>query len=142
MKVSKGKVVSIDYKVSLEESGELIDETKDNNYFNYTQGEGQVIPGLEKALEGKEVGSEINVTIKPEEGYGYPDERNLITVPIQELPPDLPKKVGTQVQMQTPDNRVYTGIIVAVDAETITVDFNHPLAGKTLNFWIKIVDVK
>jgi FKBP-type peptidyl-prolyl cis-trans isomerase 2 len=82
------------------------------------------------------------VTIKPEEGYGYPDEKNLITVPIQELPPDLPKTVGTQVQMQTPDNRVYTGVIVAVDAETITVDFNHPLAGKTLNFWVKIVDVK
>lgn len=142
MKVSKGKTVSIDYKVSLAESGELIDETRDSNFFSYTQGEGQVIPGLEKALEGKEVGSEVNVTIQPEDGYGYPDEKNLIQVPIQELPPDLPKKVGTQVQMQTPDNRIYTGTIVAVEAETITIDFNHPLAGKALNFWVKIVDVK
>lgn len=141
MKVSKGKVVSIDYKVSLE-NGELVDETKDNNYFSYTQGEGQIIPGLEKALEGKEVGSEINVVIQPEDGYGFRDEKNLVKVPLQELPPDLPKKVGTQLQMQTPDNIIYNGVIVDVDQETITVDFNHPLAGKALNFQVKIVDIK
>jgi FKBP-type peptidyl-prolyl cis-trans isomerase SlyD len=139
MNVADQKVVSIDYTLT-NNAGEVIDSSKGREPLAYLHGAGNIIPGLEKALEGKQSGDSVQAKIPPEEGYGVKDPQLVQAVPRDRFPAkDI--SVGMQFQAQGGgQTRVVT--VVGVDPDNVTIDANHPLAGETLNFDVKVVEVR
>ncbi len=140
MIVEKGKEVSIDYTLTVE--GEVIDSSQGKSPLQYTQGEGQIIVGLEKELEGLKVGDEKTVVVPPEEAYGLSDPEAFQEVPRSSLPSEIKPQVGMYVQAKGADGKVFPVKITEVKENMVVINFNHPLAGKTLKFDIKIVSIK
>lgn len=140
MKIEKDKVVSIDYTLTDAES-EVIDSSEGGAPLAYLHGNGNLVPGLEKALEGKTTGDSVQVSIPPEEGYGLRDERKMGEVPRSAFAgvPDV--QPGMQFQARGP-NGTELVTVVAVGNDTVVVDGNHPLAGETLNFDVTVRDVR
>ncbi len=140
--VEKGDTVSVFYTGKFE-NGEVFDSNVGKEPFTFTVGAGQVIPGFEKAVIGMKVGQEKTVTITPDEGYGQRDERFVFQYPIDQFPEDIKKnlKVGMTLYMNTEQGPIPVKV-VAIEGATVTIDANHPLAGKTLIFDIKVVDIK
>jgi len=116
--------------------GELIDSADGTFYLH---GHGQVLPGLEKALEGLVAGERAKATIPPEEGYGERDESRVIQAPTKDLPEGLAP--GATVQAQLPNGGIVPMTVVAIDGPTATLDGNHPLAGKTIIFDVEVREV-
>ena len=140
MQIAKHKVVSIDYTLT-DDQGEVIDTSDGKEPLSYIQGTGSIIPGLENALEGKTTGDSLEVTIAPEEGYGEHDESLLVTVPRDRFEDGSEVTVGARFQTPTEHGmRIVT--IVKVEQDTVTVDANHPLAGATLNFDVKVLEIR
>ncbi len=140
MQVGHQKVVSIDYTLT-DPSGKVIDSSKGRQPLPYMHGMGALIPGLEKALDGKVKGDALQVDIPPEQGYGLRDASLVEAVPRQNFPKEIDITVGLQFQTNTPQGpRVVT--VVGVETDTIKVDANHPLAGVPLHFDVTIVDVR
>ena len=140
MTIAEGKTVSIEYTLTLEDK-EVIDTNVGGQPLTYVHGSNQIIPGLEKAMLGMQVGDSRNVTVEPEEGYGHTIEEAIIEVEKEQLPPEV-FKVGAQVQGQGQEGQVVRGQVTGIDGDTAVIDFNHPLAGKTLFFDIKVLDIK
>jgi FKBP-type peptidyl-prolyl cis-trans isomerase SlyD len=141
MKVEKGNVVSIDYELHFGD-GKVIDASEPESPLSYLHGEGQVVPGLERALEGLSTGDARQVVIPPEDGYGPHDPRGLQTVPRKAFPAGADLEVGASMVAQGPRGESMPFTVREVQAEDVTIDFNHPLAGKTLHFAIKVRDVR
>lgn len=140
MQIGNQKVVTIDYTLT-DERGEVLDTSQGQEPLVYIQGSGSIIPGLEDALEGKTVGDSLKVTIDPAQGYGERDEELVQQVPRERFPTDGELTVGTRFHAQgTGGSHVVT--VVAVDDKKVTVDANHPLAGVTLSFDVKVLDVR
>lgn len=140
MKVKHNMVVTFDYTLR-DDEGNILETSKGRQPLKYLHGNGNLLPGLEKALEGKQKGDVVEVRLTPEEGYGHVDESL-----IQEVPRDLfddPENLeeGMQFQANT-ENGSYILTIKEVKDDTVVVDGNHPLAGKNLHFEIKILDVR
>ena len=140
MAVISGKQVSIEYTLTLGVD-EVVDSNVGGDPLTFLQGGNQIITGLEKALEGKEIGESIKVEVAPEEGYGLVIPEARITVQMEQLPEEA-RKVGAQVQGKGAQDEVMRGQVVDVGDDTAVVDFNHPLAGRTLYFDVKILDVQ
>jgi FKBP-type peptidyl-prolyl cis-trans isomerase SlyD len=140
MTISEGMTVSIEYTLTLEDKA-VIDSNVGGEPLTYVQGNRQIIPGLEKKLVGLKVGDSKDVTVTPEEGYGPVIEEALVEVKQEQLPAEA-WKVGAQVQGQGPQGQVVRGKVIKIDEDKATIDFNHPLAGKTLLFAVKILDIK
>ena len=140
--VEKGDTVSVIYTGKFED-GEVFDSNEGKEPFTFTVGAGQVIPGFDNAVLGMKVGEEKTVTITPEEGYGQRDERFVFQYPIDKFPEDIKKnlQVGMTLYMNTEQGPIPVKV-VAIEGATVTIDANHPLAGKTLVFDIKVVDIK
>ena len=140
MQIAKNHVVTIDYTLT-DDTGSVLDTSKGAEPLVYVQGIGNLIPGLEKALEGKNPGDQLQVSIPPEEAYGERDEENfeVVSRAVFENSDDL--QVGIQVQAQT-DAGVQILTVTALDEDSVTLDGNHPLAGETLNFDVMVVDVR
>ncbi|MHB8840581.1 MAG: FKBP-type peptidyl-prolyl cis-trans isomerase, partial [Candidatus Aquicultor sp.] len=119
-----------------------VDETTPDQPLVYVQGEGQIIPGLEKNLEGLGAGDKKEVVVEPEEAYGEYSEERLMHVPREDLPADVEPEVGMQLQAMSDNGSMFVGIITDVNSDHVDVDFNHPLAGKTLRFEIQVQDVE
>lgn len=142
MQIGKNAVVSMDYTLTNPE-GVVIDTSKGRGPLTYIHGAGNLIPGLEQALEGKAAGEAVKVTIPPEQAYGMPNPGLVQGVPktafagagVGEI------QVGMQFQAQGPQG-VRVVKVVKVEGDTVTVDANHPLAGVTLNFDVNIVTVR
>jgi len=135
--------VSLDYEGRLE-SGEVFDSSKHGDHshpLEFTVGAGMVIPGFEQAVLGMEKDQEKEFTIESEQAYGSYNDLLKQKVPRNVLPQDQEPKEGMVLIVQTPEGQVPVKII-KVDKETVTIDLNHPLAGKKLIFKIKIVDVQ
>jgi FKBP-type peptidyl-prolyl cis-trans isomerase SlyD len=129
------KVVSIEYVLS-DDAGKVLDSSRGREPLSYLHGAGNIVPGLEKALEGKAEGDTIEVSVPPEEGYGLRDERLIQNVAVRKLP-DKKAQVGQQLRAQTEHGmRVLT--VTAVRGDYATVDANHPLAGRTLHFKVTV----
>jgi len=109
--------------------------------MHYIHGQGKIIPGLEKELAGMAVGGEKKVMIKPENAYGPIDPRAFQEVPKDKLPPDA-LKVGTVLTAHGPQGQDIPVRVHEIKENTVVIDFNHPLAGKTLLFDIKITEIK
>ncbi|MGE0472515.1 MAG: peptidylprolyl isomerase [Nitrospirales bacterium] len=140
MTIADGTTVSMEYTLKLD-NNEVLDTNVGGDPLTFTQGSHQIIPGLENALIGMKKGDSKQVTVKPSEGYGEVDERGFQEIPLDQIPPDA-RKVGTQLQGKDPEGRVVRPTVKEVKEQVVVLDFNHPLAGKTLNFDITILDVK
>ncbi len=140
MKIAHEKVVSIHYTLTNGE-GTVLDSSTGNDPLAYLHGFGNIIPGLENALEGREAGEKLSVTVDPEQGYGSRDERLVQAVPrsafkgVTELAP------GMQFQAQGPEGTRLV-VVTQVTQDLVTVDANHPLAGQTLHFEVEISEVR
>lgn len=138
--VADDVVVSLDYTLTVD--SEVIDSSEGDQPIEFLQGHGQIIPGLEKALYGMKIGDEKSVTVSPAEGYGEIDKDAYIEIPRKEFPADIPVTIGTALQMQDEHGDVLDARIFKVTDKAITLDFNHPLAGKTLQFEVSVVDLR
>jgi len=135
-----GKTVKIHYTGTLE-NGSQFDSSEGRDPLEFQLGSGQVIPGFDKAVEGMTVGESKTVSIAPEDAYGHRNEQAIQEVPKSALPEDLVPVEGMMLQAQNQNQQPVQLTVTAVGDETITVDANHPLAGKTLNFKISLVEV-
>jgi len=138
--IKNGSVVSMEY-VLADEAGQVMDSNKGQEPMVYTQGAGQIIPGLERELNGLKAGDEKKVQVKPADGYGPVDPAAFQEVPKEMLPPEA-LKVGTLLTARSPQGQPMPVRIHEIRQTTVIVDFNHPMAGKTLFFDIKIIAVK
>jgi len=138
---SDGDTVSVHYTGTLED-GTKFDTSVGREPLEFTLGEGAIIPGFEEAVKGLKVGKSKTVTIPAEEAYGPHRDDLVIVVEREQLPADLDPKVDQQLQMQQTDGRTAVVIVTDVSETTITVDANHPLAGKDLTFEIELVEIK
>jgi FKBP-type peptidyl-prolyl cis-trans isomerase SlyD len=138
--VHNGSAVSFDYTLT-DSSGNVIDTSKGKAPLTYTHGNRQIVPGLEAELTGMKVGDGKKVTVKPEDAYGPVDPRAFQEVPKDKLPPEA-LKVGTMLTARGPQGQGVPVRVHEIKESTVIMDFNHPLAGKTLIFEIKITDIK
>ena len=140
MQIAKDKVVIIDYTLT-DDQGEVIDTSKDGEPLSYIQGTGDIIPGLENALEGRAVGETLKVSIPPQDGYGLRDEE-LVHVVSREIFRDAEGlEVGAQFQGRT-DGEAHIFTVMEISGDEVTIDGNHPLAGMTLNFDVTVREVR
>jgi FKBP-type peptidyl-prolyl cis-trans isomerase SlyD len=140
MAIEKDKVVSIDYTLTGND-GQVLDSSQGREPLAYLHGAGNIIPGLENALEGKSEGDQLNVQIPPDQAYGPRDERMVQPVPRTAFQGVADIQPGMQFQANTnAGTRLIT--VVGVEGDQVTIDANHPLAGATLNFDVKVVNVR
>ncbi len=139
MTIGTNKAVTIHYTVK-DESGEVLDTTEGRDPMTYLHGAGNVVPGLEAALEGKGAGDKIETTLSPAEAYGARDEAKVRNVPRRRIQ-DEKIRVGGRYRVA-----VETGWIVAyvmeIKGDYVSIDGNHPLAGKTLHFQVAVTDIR
>jgi FKBP-type peptidyl-prolyl cis-trans isomerase 2 len=136
--VSNGKLISLEYTVKLED-GQVVDTNVGGDPLKYTQGANQIIRGVESAVEGMEVGQAKQAVVPPTEGYGDTDPNAFAEVSKDRLPREI--EVGTQLHGKDASGREIRPIVSAIKDETVLLDFNHPLAGKTLYFDLKVVNI-
>jgi FKBP-type peptidyl-prolyl cis-trans isomerase SlyD len=140
VEISADRVVTIHYTLK-DDSGTVIDSSAGGEPLAYLQGHGNLVPGLEKALEGKQEGSSVAVVVSPADGYGTRNEALVQRVPKRSLQGAGAVKKGMQFQTRTDDGmRVLT--VTAVIADMVTLDGNHPLADQTLHFEVQVVGVR
>jgi FKBP-type peptidyl-prolyl cis-trans isomerase SlyD len=138
-RISKDAVVGIDYRLTVADGTE-VDATADRGPMEYLHGHQNIIPGLEKELEGREVGDTLDVTVSPEEGYGQHDPERVVQVAGEQL--GFEPEVGAVVSAKLPDGREQHLLIAEIEGETVTLDGNHPLAGQTLRFEVSIASIR
>ncbi|MFY9179241.1 MAG: peptidylprolyl isomerase [Venatoribacter sp.] len=137
MTISQNKVVTIHYQVVDVESNEVIDSSEGGQPMVYLHGHQNIIPGLEKALEGKQAGDELEVVVQAGDAYGEYSEAHIQQVPIEAFEGVENIEPGMAFSAQTEQGHV-TVIVTEVDDTTVTIDGNHPLAGKDLRFNVKV----
>jgi FKBP-type peptidyl-prolyl cis-trans isomerase SlyD len=139
--VEHGVVVKMEYTLQIED--ELVESTDDEGPIEFLQGYGEIIPGLEAALYGMEVGQEKDVTVDPEDGYGEYDSEAFEEVPLEIFPDDMDLSLGMPVELYDEDaEETVEGFIAEIRTDTVVVDLNHPLAGEVLSFHVKVIGLR
>jgi FKBP-type peptidyl-prolyl cis-trans isomerase 2 len=138
--VSEGTSVKMNYTLTVD--GKVFDSSSGHEPLQFKVGSHEVIPGVEKAVLGMKSGEKKSFTVSPEEGYGMEDPRAVQDVPKAQLPPDITPKAGMILFAQGKDKHPVPVKIKEVKEDVVVMDFNHPLAGKTLNFDIEVVEIK
>jgi FKBP-type peptidyl-prolyl cis-trans isomerase SlyD len=136
--IQEDSIVSID--TLTDETGKVVDSTVGKEPLTYLHGSGQIVPGLEKELTGLKVGDQKKIVVKPEDGY-RPNPNAFQEIPKDKFPAEA-QKVGTVLATKGPQGETIAMRVHEVKDKTIVVDFNHPLAGKTLNFDVKVTDIQ
>jgi FKBP-type peptidyl-prolyl cis-trans isomerase SlyD len=140
MQVAKNKVVSIDYKLT-DGSGKMIDSSENHGPLLYIQGTGNLIPGLEKELEGKTAGDHLKVTIPAKDGYGERNDSLCQSVPKSQFESTEALEIGMQFEVETEEGELVVSV-TKIEGDMVTVDGNHPLAGVELHFDVTIKAVR
>jgi FKBP-type peptidyl-prolyl cis-trans isomerase SlyD len=145
MKVEKNKMVSVDYTLTVD--GAVADKSQPGQPLQFICGMGMLLPKFEEAIMDKEPGESVSFTLEAKDGYG-----EVIAEAIVELPKSVFMMdgkvaedilfVGSQIPMATADGQHMMGLVKEVKEESVMMDFNHPMAGKTLNFDVTVVDVR
>ena len=138
--IREGSQVALEYTLS-DEAGTVIESNKGKQPMSYIHGKSQIIPGLEKELSGMKVGEEKKILVKPEDGYGPVNPDAFQEVPKDKLPPEA-LKVGTMLMAQGPQGQGIPVRVHEIKDTTVIMDFNHPMAGKTLSFDVKVSEIK
>ncbi|MDP8212570.1 MAG: peptidylprolyl isomerase [Candidatus Zapsychrus exili] len=139
VKVEDGKSIKFDYTLKIDD--QVVETTVGKAPLVFTKGANQIIPGLEKQLDGLKIGDEKVITVAPEDAYGQVVPESFKDVPKIAFPDAYKPQPGTVIQIQNSDNTALAGIVWEVKDESIVVNYNHPLAGKTLEFDVKVIDV-
>lgn len=135
-----GKLVKVDYTLTVNK--EVIETSSGKAPMQYVAGSNSIIPGLEKALMGMHVGEEKIVNLAPADAYGMSDEKAVKEFPKTSMPKGVELKKGMILQANAPDGTSFPATIKEVKDTTVVLDFNHPLAGKQLEFKVKVVGVE
>jgi len=135
-----GDTIQMHYTGSLED-GTVFDSSQGRDPLEFELGSGQIIPGLDAAVQGMAPGEEKTVTVPADAAYGVHHPDRVQAVPREQFPDHIPAEVGTQLQVQTPDGQTLPVVIADVSDEAVTLDANHPLAGKDLTFAVSIIGV-
>lgn len=138
--VTNGATVRIHYTGTFKD-GTAFDSSEGRDPLEFRVGSGQVIPGLDKALLGMKIGATKTVQVPCTEAYGPINPAMRQAVPREGLPAEIPLEIGAQLQMQTPDGQALPVTIVEVSDTEVTLDANHPMAGKDLIFAVEIVSI-
>lgn len=139
-KAQDGDTVTITFQGVLDD-GSVFDESDESDPLVFVVGDNEVLPGLEIAILGMEVGDQKTVTVPPEQGYGVRQTRLVEEVDIDALPEDLDLHVGGQLEVTAEDGTIFQLLIVKKDTEKVTLDANHPLAGRPLTLQIEVVSI-
>ena len=140
MQIAERTVASFHYTLT-DEAGRVIDSSSGHGPLTYLHGAGNIVPGLEKAMLGRSVGDAFDVVVAPEEGSGEPNEMLVQVVPRAAFQGVEELAVGMEFQAHTPQGPMSVAI-AKIEGDEITVDGNHPLAGRTLHFAIEVTDVR
>ena len=143
MTIKKGDLIAVNYEGRFQ-NGEIFDSSSHGEHkhpLEFKAGEGKVVKGFDQAVIGMEKDEEKEFTLKPAEAYGEHNPQLQQKIPKSQLPQDQEPEVGMMIVAKTPDGSEFPIQITAVDGDTVTLDMNHPLAGKTLIFKIKILDI-
>lgn len=138
--VSSGMQVSVEYTLKLDDQA-VFDSNVGSEPLIFVQGAHQIVPGLEKALEGMKVGESKQVTVAPDEGYGVVNHEAFLEVEKARVPAEA-HNVGATLQGQTANGQVVRARVAEIKDGTVVLDFNHPLAGKTLYFEVKVLEIQ
>ena len=157
MKITPGKTVTLEYEL-LDEEGNVLDQTEPGEPVVYSHGENELIPGLERALEGRKLGDSFDVTVEPEDAYGPVDPEGFFSVPRSEFPDDVSLRPGEYVSIELEaeegdedhehdddcdhDEDGLEARVVEVTDDAVTLDGNHPLAGRCVTFRVRVIDVR
>ncbi|MBU1106356.1 MAG: peptidylprolyl isomerase [Candidatus Riflebacteria bacterium] len=137
----KGDLVFIHYTGKFD-TGEVFDTSADGSPLDFIVGEGDIIEGFETAVIGMSVGEKKDIVLLPAQGYGeYSDER-VITTPLENFGDEFKPEVDQQIALQMENGERVIATIVKFDTKSVTLDMNHPLAGKTLHFNLELTDIK
>lgn len=139
-KIENDVVVVMDYSLTVD--GEIVDSSEESGPIAFLQGRGNIISGLERELAGMKIGDKNSVTVLPADGYGELDPESFVDVPRSEFPAEIPLEIGTEIQVAMDDGSEDVAIISDIKDESVQLDFNHPLAGKTLKFDVTITDLR
>lgn len=135
--IKEGNKVTVHYTGKFED-GNVFDTSSGKDPISFVVGQNQVIPGFEGAVIGLDKGGKTNVTIDPENAYGTIRENLIMSIPADQVPADA--TVGANLQGQDPNGNMVNVTIKEINESTVTLDANHPLAGKTLMFDIEVID--
>jgi FKBP-type peptidyl-prolyl cis-trans isomerase 2 len=138
--VADGETVKVNYTLTVD--GKVVDSSKGRRPLEFKAGAHQMIPGFEKAVMGMKVGEKKSFKVKPEEGYGLVNPKAFQEVPKNKLPADVTPKAGMTMYAQSKDGKKIPVKIKEVKKDVVVMDLNHPLAGKTLNFDVEVVEIK
>ncbi len=142
MTITKGSVVLFDYTLT-DDDKELIDSSKEAGPLAYLQGEGQIVKGLEKTMEGKRTGDTFKISVAPEDGYGLIDPAKIAVVDADQIEGGDELEEGMQLESSHDSEKDEQVVVVSkIEGNKVTLDGNHPLAGMNLNFDIKICEVR
>lgn len=134
-----GNTVKVHYTLTVD--GNVVDSSKEREPMEFQIGNQQVIPGFEDAIKGMKVGDKKSFKVNPEEGYGIVDPKAIQEVSRDKMPNDLKLKSGMTIYARGKDNYPIPVKVVDVKEDTVILNFNHPLAGKTLKFDVEIIDI-
>ena len=140
MPATNGDTVRVHYTGTLDD-GTVFDSSRERDPLEFVLGQGSLIPGFESAVEGREAGEKVCVTLPPDKAYGDVDRELIFTVPRAQVPDHIPLNAGVPLQLSNEQGQMDV-TITEVGADEITLDANHPLAGKTLTFEIEIVEIR
>jgi FKBP-type peptidyl-prolyl cis-trans isomerase SlyD len=138
--IKDGMMVSFEYTLKSSD-GKVMETTKGREPLRYIHGQKMMIPGLEKELTGMKIGGEKHVTVKPEDAYGKINPNAVQEIPKEKIPPNG-LKVGAVLAAKSPEGMVVSMTVRQIKEKTVVLDMNHPMAGKTLVFDVKVVDIQ
>ena len=138
-KIEDDVVVSLAFTLTVDD--EIVDQADEQNPFFYLHGHENVIPGLENALQGMKIGESKTFVIKPEDAYGEPDPDGIMHLSRSEFPDDLPLEPGMELEMRNEDDEIVYATVASTTNTMVKLDFNHPLAGKSLQFEVTVLDL-
>jgi FKBP-type peptidyl-prolyl cis-trans isomerase SlyD len=140
MKATQDKIVSLHYTLT-DDHGVLLDSSRGREPFSYLHGYGHIVPGLEAGLEGCEAGFNAAIQVAPADGYGEYNPQAVFEVPRDRFSPSEEIQAGMQVQGES-EHGILNFTVVAVNDQDVVLDANHPMAGKTLNFQVEVLQVR
>ncbi len=141
LSINVGSEVVMHFSLSLKD-GTVADGTSADEPLSFTMGDGTLIEGLEMVLYGLKAGDKQTLEIEPRDAFGFPDDENVHDMSLDEFSKELDMKEGTIISFSTPSGDEIPGTIIEIVDETVKVDFNHPLAGHIIRFFVDVLTVK
>jgi len=138
--VAENLMVTLDYTLTVDD--QIIDSSEKNGPIQFVHGNGEIISGLDRQLEGLEIGIDRKIIVSPEEGYGIFQDDRLVDFPRDQFPENIPLELGTKLALKDQDGNPHQARIYEIKDDTVILDFNHVLAGKELHFDVNVKELR